>query len=403
MNLLKNLLKPKRIYLDYASLTPIDRRVINVINKYSRPNFSNPSSLYKEGVSAKESLKNFRDKIAGYLHAHPSEIFFTSGGTESNNLAILGSVEHLHNLGVEYDKMHVLISIIEHSSIRECANHLQEKGVEVELLTVDEKGLISLDDLKKKIKSNTVIVSVMTVNNEIGTIEPIKEIAKTIRYFRSTIGSNSAFNFQDYNYPIFHTDASQAFLYEDLNVEKMGVDLLTLDSSKVYGPRSTGLLFKRKNTPIEPIIFGGGQELGLRSGTENLPSIAGFARALEIATLERNDQFQKVIGLRDYFVEGLKSIRKDITINGGDGAHKSPHILNVQIPKIDNEFFVLQLDSKGIACSTKSSCLGDEEESYVLNAIGANSKESVRFSIGRYTTISDIKKALRIIAKVLVK
>ena len=403
MNLLKNLLKPKRIYLDYASLTPIDRRVINVINKYSRPNFANPSSLYKEGVSAKESLKNFRDKIAGYLHAHPSEIFFTSGGTESNNLAILGTVEHLHNLGVEYDKMHVLISIIEHSSIRECANHLQEKGVEVELLTVDEKGLISLDDLKKKIKSNTVIVSVMTVNNEIGTIEPIKEIAKTIRYFRSTIGSNSAFNFQDYNYPIFHTDASQAFLYEDLNVEKMGVDLLTLDSSKVYGPRSTGLLFKRKNTPVEPIIFGGGQELGLRSGTENLPSIAGFARALEIATLERNDQFQKVIGLRDYFIEGLKSIRKDITINGGDGAHKSPHILNVQIPKIDNEFFVLQLDSKGIACSTKSSCLGDEEESYVLNTIGANSKESVRFSIGRYTTISDIKKALRIIAKVLVK
>jgi cysteine desulfurase len=318
-------------------------------------------------------------------------------------LAILGTVEHLHNLGVEYDKMHVLISIIEHSSIRECANHLQEKGVEVELLTVDEKGLISLDDLKKKIKSNTVIVSVMTVNNEIGTIEPIKEIAKTIRYFRSTIGSNSAFNFQDYNYPIFHTDASQAFLYEDLNVEKMGVDLLTLDSSKVYGPRSTGLLFKRKNTPVEPIIFGGGQELGLRSGTENLPSIAGFARALEIATLERNDQFQKVIGLRDYFIEGLKSIRKDITINGGDGAHKSPHILNVQIPKIDNEFFVLQLDSKGIACSTKSSCLGDEEESYVLNTIGANSKESVRFSIGRYTTISDIKKALRIIAKVLVK
>lgn len=393
----------KRIYLDYASLTPIDRRVIKDINKYSRPAFANPSSLYKEGVTAKESLKSFRDKIAGYLHAHPSEIFFTSGGTESNNLAILGTVEHLHNLGVEYEKMHVLISIIEHSSIRECANHLQEKGVEVELLTVNEKGLIDLDDLKKKIKPNTVIVSVMTVNNEIGTIEPIKEIAKTIRYFRSTIGSNSAFHFQDYSYPVFHTDASQAFLYEDLNVEKMGVDLLALDSSKVYGPRSIGLLFKRKNTPVEPIIFGGGQELGLRSGTENLPSIAGFARALEIATIERNDQFQKVIALRDYFIHGLKSIRKDIILNGGDGAHKSPHILNVQIPKIDNEFFVINLDAKGIACSTKSSCLGDEEESYVLNAIGANSKESVRFSIGRYTTFADIKKALRIIAKILVK
>lgn len=394
----------KRIYLDYASLTPIDRRVIRVMDEYLRTIYANPSSLYKEGVRAKEALKNFREKVAGFVHSHPSEIFFTSGGTESNNLAILGTVEHLHKTGVDYDKMHILISVIEHSSIRECANELQEKGVEVELLSVDRNGLVNVDELKNKIKSNTVVVSIMTVNNEIGTIQPIKEIAKTIRYFRSTNKENSAFNFQNFAYPVFHTDASQAFLYEDINVEKFGVDLLTLDSSKVYGPRSTGLLYVRKGTPIAPIIYGGGQESGMRSGTEDLPSISGFTRALEIAHRERNEEYGRVMNLKDYFINGLKAIRSDISINSGaEQNHNSPHIVNVHIPKIDNEFFVLQLDAKGVACSTKSSCLGDEEQSYVLNAIGVNSKESVRFSFGRYTTLGEVKKALKIISKILKK
>ncbi len=393
----------KRIYLDYASLTPIDRRVIRIMNEYSRPNYANPSSLYREGVRAKDAMKNAREKMAGFLHAHPSEIFFTSGGTESNNLAILGTVENLHKTGVNYDKMHILISVIEHSSIRECTNQLQEKGVEVELLSVDKNGLISVDELKKKIRINTVVVSVMTVNNEIGTIEPIKEIAKTIRHFRTANKESSAFNFQNFAYPVFHTDASQAFLYEDINVEKFGVDLLTLDSSKVYGLRSTGLLYVRKGTPISPIIYGGGQESGMRSGTENLPAISGFMRALEIAFKERGEEYERILNIKEYFINELRSIRNDISINGGDGGHNSPHILNVHIPKIDNEFFVIELDAKGIACSTKSSCLGDEEQSYVLNAIGANSKESVRFSFGRFTSLKDAKKALKIISKILKK
>lgn len=407
---LKKLFSKKRIYLDYASLTPIDRRVQSEIKKYSSINYANASSLYKEGVLAKECLKKMRAKIAGFLHSQPSEIFFTSGGTESNNLAILGTIENLHKAGVEYDKMHVLISVIEHSSIRECANELQEKGVEIELLPVNKNGFVDADELKNKIKPNTVIISVMTVNNEIGSIQPIKEIAKAIRHFRSTKKDSSAFNFQEYTYPVFHTDASQAFLYEDINVEKLGVDLLTLDSSKVYGPRGMGLLFIKKGTPVSSIIFGGGQESGMRSGTENLPSIAGFTRALEIATQERNVQFERMMNMKEFFIKGLKEIRADISVNGGAGEsggrgteQTSSHILNVHIPKIDNEFFVINLDAKGVACSTKSSCLGDEEESYVLNAIGANSKESVRFSFGRYTTFADLKRALKIISQILKK
>jgi len=387
-----------RIYLDYASLTPIDRRVSNEIKKFSSSEYANPSSFYKEGVMAKEILKNTRAEIANYIHSHPSEIYFTSGGTESNNLAILGTIESLHEKGVDYEKMHVLISVIEHSSIRECANHLSNLGVEVELISVDEYGVVLLDEIKNKIKPNTVIVSVMTVNNEIGSVEPIREIAKVVRYFRTKFRQeDSPFNFQDFNYPILHTDASQAFLFEELNVEKLGVDLMTLDSSKVYGPRGFGLLYVKKNTPITAIIFGGGQESGLRSGTENIPSIRGFAKALEIANKDREVEVKRVNQLRDYFIKELKKIRGDIKVNGGG----SPFILNFTIPKIDNEFFVLQLDAKGISCSTKSSCLGDEDDSYVLNAIGVKSKESVRFSFGRWTTKRDLKKTIETIRKIL--
>lgn len=409
---LLNKLFHKRIYLDYASLTPIDPRVLGEMRKYSSSKYANPSSLYKEGVLAKKSIKEVRNRIASSIHAEESEIFFTSGGTESNNLAILGVVESLHEKGLEYGKMHILLSVIEHSSIRECANYLEGKGVLVELIPVNDSGLVSVEDLKKRIRANTVIVSVMTVNNEIGSIQPIREIAKVIRHFRSNKNNDSIFNFQDFSYPIFHTDASQAVLSEEIDVKKTGVDLMTLDGSKIYGPRGSGLLFIKKDLPIVPIIHGGGQESGLRSGTENLPAIMGFGKAIEIADKQRVLEKQRITEIRDYFISGLRKIRPNIKLNaiesffhtnkGMDIQEKySPYIVNITIPGIDNEFFVLQLDAKGISCSTKSSCLGDEEESYVLHAINANSKESIRFSFGRWTTKRDVKMVLGIIDKIL--
>jgi cysteine desulfurase len=407
---IKNRLFGEKIYLDYASLTPIDPLVLQEMNKYSVIDYANPSSIYKQGVWAKEILQKSRSKVANLIHARPEEIIFTSGGTESNNLAMIGVVENLYEKGVEYNAMHILVSVIEHSSIRECANHLEGKGVKVEIVPVDKAGIVSVDELKKKIKANTVLVSVMTVNNEIGSIQPIREIAKMIRHVRSS--NQSAFNFQEYEYPVFHTDASQAPLYLDLNVEKFGVDLLTLDGSKICGPRGVGIIFIKKDTPISPIIFGGGQEFGFRSGTENIAGIAGFAKALEIADKNREREVERISKLKKLFIQGLQNIDPNIKVNGmttlvvdqnsnktGNSIH-SPHIINVHIPKIDNEFFLLQLDVRGVACSTKSSCLGDEKESYVLKAIGADSKQSIRFSFGRWTTRLQVERTLKVICTI---
>ncbi len=398
-----------RIYLDYASLTPIDPVVAKDVEKYSTNEYANPSSLYKEGVSAKKALQDAKKRVAAFLTAHPDEIIFTSGGTEANNLAIIGSVEALRLQGVEYKDMHVVTSIIEHSSVRECVNYLNERDVKNDVVGVNKKGIVDLEQLEKVIKPNTVIVSVMTVNNEIGSVEPIHEIAKIIRRARKKFAEGSkesgsqlgAFNFQStVEYPIFHTDAAQAPLFNELNVEKLGIDLLTLDSSKVYGPRGVGCLYKRRNVSLTNIIHGGGQEDGLRSGTEPIPQIMGFARALDLVALERHKETERVGALRVQFIDGLMSLGKGIRTRPTLG-DVSPHILNISIPRIDNEFFLLQLDAHGIACSTKSSCLRDEDESYVLKAIEADSKSSLRFSFGRWTTSKDIENTLKIIAKIL--
>ena len=400
----------RRIYLDYASLTPIDPQVIREVNKYSSITYTNPSSLYFEGVSAKKALIQGRKIVADFINAHSDEIVFTSGGTEANNLALNGVIQSARANGIE--KPHIIISSIEHSSIIETVNILEKQGCEVTRLSVNHSGIVSLDELRKSIKANTVLVSIMTVNNEVGTIQPIREIAKIVRRARlksdEPAGGDSSPDLSEAKrrenpvaprgrmnnvYPLFHTDSAQAAIYQDLNVEKLGVDLLTLDGSKAYGPRGIGCLYIRRNTPINPIIYGGGQEFGMRSGTENLPAIMGFAKALQIAKIQVL-RF-RIQELKDMMISGLKAIYPNIVVNGG--GEVSPHVLNVSIPGIDNEFFVLQLDAKGVACSTKSSCLRDEDESYVLKAMGIDSKISVRFSFGKWTKKREIGRALKVI------
>jgi cysteine desulfurase len=374
----------KRIYLDYASLTPIDPRVVREMGKFSASAYANPSSLYKEGVTAKKVLAEMRKKVADLIHAHADEIVFTSGGTESNALVLEGVGRAAHRNGIA--KPHIIISSIEHSSIIETAHMLEKHGCEITRLSVDRAGVVSVEELKKALKPTTVLVSIMMVNNEIGSIQPIKEIAKVVRQARA--GKDAA---KADAYPLFHTDAAQGFLYEELFVEKLGVDFMTLDGSKVYGPRGIGCLFMKRGAPIEPIMYGGGQEKGMRSGTENLPSIAGFTKALEIAAGERTKEAARIADLRADFVNMIHMHKPAVTVNGSG----SPHILNISIPGVDNEFLLFQLDAHGIACSTKSSCLRDEEESYVLKAIGANSAHSLRFSFGRFTKKADIKAAVK--------
>jgi cysteine desulfurase len=388
-----------RIYLDYASLAPIDPRVMREMEKYSSRAYANPSSLYTEGVAAKKALALGREKVADYINAHADEIIFTSGGTEANNLAIKGVARSAVQAGMA--NPHIIVSAIEHSSIVETVAELEKRGCQITRLSVDSCGIVSLDELKKAIRPNTILVSIMAVNNEIGSVQPIKEIAKIVRQARKL--ENAFF------YPLLHTDAAQA-LYEEMNMDNFGVDMLTLDGGKVYGPRGVGALYIKRGTPIEAVANGGGQENSLRPGTENLPGIRGFAKALEIMKLEiRNQKIGEKIGsLKKQFIEGLKKIRPDIIINGCDSAgghddvsRQSPHILNVSIPGIDNEFFLFKLDARGIACSTKSSCLRDEEESYVLKAIGADGKISIRFSFGRWTKKADIKRALKAVSESL--
>ena len=415
--------RTKAIYLDYASLTPVDPRVQKVINQYSVLEYSNPSSIYKTGLEAKKALEYCREIAAESIGAHPDEMIFTAGGTEANNIAILGAIENLRIQGIKYGDMHVLASAFEHSSVLECFKHLGTLGVQVEFINIDSNGIISLDDLKKKLRPNTVFVSVMTVNNEIGTVQPVREVARIIRNYRSSIEltdfrdlsttaelpsfcsakvgrllSSADAGTRVLKYPLFHTDAAQASLL-DLNVEKLGVDMLTLDGSKVYGPRGIGCLYVKRNTSLSPIIHGGGQEKGLCSGTENIPAIMGFARALDIAKEEREEEIKRLTILRELFISKLKTVRADIIIHG-QSALVSPHILNISIPGINNELFLLRLDARGVEVSTKSSCLGDQDESYALKAIGADSKTALRFSFGRWTKERDIDKTIKVIGDI---
>ncbi|MES3031163.1 MAG: cysteine desulfurase family protein [Patescibacteria group bacterium] len=345
-----------RIYLDYASLTPIDRGVLRVAKKYSSDKYSNPSSLHASGTLASKALLDARTRVAKVLHAHADEIVFTSGGTEANKLVIELA-----------EGKQIVMSAIEHSSLIDAPNTVH--------VSVDAHGVVDLEQLKSSITSETVLVSVMLVNNEIGTIEPLKEIAKIVRDVRKK--NNSAL-------PLLHTDACQAPLYIPLYIEQLGVDLLTLDGAKIYGPRGMGMLYVRRGLKVK------------RAGTENLPGIMGFVYALEKAEVLREKETACVAELKKFFIDELKKIIPELKING-TLENSAPHILSVSIPKIDNEFFLLQLDAKGIECSTKSACLRDEDESYVLKAIGADSKTSLRFSFGRGTTKGQLKKVLRVI------
>lgn len=367
----------KKIYLDYASLTPIDPKVIRVIKKFSDKVYGNPSALYASAVWAKNALTDARERVAKVLHAHSDEIIFTGSGTESNNLALLGVVE-------AYQGKHIIVSAIEHSSVIETAHYLEKKGVEVTYLKVDENGVVDLEQLKKSIRPETILVSIMMVNNEVGTIEPIYEISKIVRDYRKTSGTR---------FPFLHTDACQAPTSLEVYVEKMNVDLVTLDGHKVYGPRGLGMLYVRRGVECSPILHGGSQERGLRSGTENIPGIQGFALALELVERMRKKESQRLAVLKKYFIDELNKINSGIKINGSM-VNTVPNILNISIPNIDSEFFVLQLDAKGIECSTKSACLKDEDESYVLKAIGVDSRSSIRFSFGRNTKKRDLKKTL---------
>lgn len=388
--------KSKRIYLDHAATTPIDARVFLAMQKTAKEIFGNPSSIHKEGVLAKREVESARKDIAEIIGAQPDEIIFTGGGTESNNLAIFG-IRHLDIRCPNDNEMlreHIIVSSIEHSSVLECIRELNKRGTEVTYLPVGPDGIVSAKSVAEAIKENTVLVSIMYANNEIGTIQPIAEIAKVIRRSK--------------NKPLFHTDACQATNYLPMNVLRLGIDLMTFNASKIYGPKGVGALYVKRGIKLSPIIFGGGQEKGIRSGTENVAGIRGFAEAMKIAEKIKSKESARLTEVRDFFVsEMLKKIPNAVL--NGDPVWRLPNNANFSFPDSDGEEIAVHLDARGIAVSTGSACANiahDGKVSHVLLSLGADqnlASGGVRFTLGRGTTKEDMAKTVKELAEITKK
>lgn len=379
------------IYLDNAATTPVDPKVSKLICSRLASAFANPSSLHASGRSAQRELEAARTRVAAVLRARPDEITFTGSGTESDDLAVLGAARASAERG-----KHVIVSRIEHKAVLESAKQLEREGFSVTYIPVDSFGRVSPEAVKNALRPDTVLVSVMYANNEIGTIQPIREIAAVVDAHRAAHPETGGL-------PFLHTDACQAAGALSLDVDDLGVDLLSCSGSKVYGPKGVGCLYHRSGVRLEPIIVGGGQERGLRSGTEQVALIAGFAEALYQADARRERESERLAALRDRCIGSIVRQIPGAALNG-HASERLPNNVSVSIPGIEGEAIVLMLDARGIAASTGSACAShDLNPSHVLLALGLSPEYahgSVRFSLGRHTTRADIDRTVSELAKI---
>lgn len=393
------------VYLDYAAGTPIDVEVLEKMLPYFGNEYGNPSSVYKIGRKSKSVIQKARAGVSEIIGATHQEIIFTGSGTEANNLAILGIARANKRYG-----NHVLISSLEHKSVLESAEQLKKEGFDVEYIPVDKYGVVDVDVCMNLVNERTILISVMYANNEIGTVEPIQELGRRLKDFRQQTADNRKYSqnqsvvsdvccLKSDIYPIFHTDACQVVGQLPIDVNMLGVDMMTLNSGKIYGPKGVGVLYKKENINIEPIIFGGGQENGIRSGTESVPLIVGIYEALTLAEKNRETESVRLTSLRDYFIQRLQETINDIVVNGHP-TNRLPNNVHVSIPNIEGESIILMLDEEGIQASTGSACSSqDLEVSHVLKAIKQDEKlmhGSIRFSLGKETTKEDIDYLIRV-------
>jgi len=395
----------KRIYLDYAATTPVDPRVFEAMTPYFSKEFGNPGSVHEDGRAAKVAVLRARGTLARLLGvSSPDEIIFTGSGTESNNLAILGFAAHPLFRGYALSDLHFITSAIEHPSVLDCFRELERRGVRVSYLPVTPEGIVPLRAFEEALTPKTVFVSVMLANNEIGTVQPIAAMAKILAQKRKSGFFQLPTSI--FQIPVFHTDASQAPLYLDVSPARLGVDLLTLDAQKVYGPKGIGLLYKKRGVEIAPILHGGSQEQGLRPGTENVPGIAGFAEAMTIAFEEREREAPRLVSLRDHCVDGILRIARGAALNGS-ATERLPNNVNISFPGRDAEWLALELDARGIAVGTRSACMSSKEPgSYVVAALGKGKEyatSSLRITLGRATTVEDIDALLAAFRGMLTK
>ncbi|MBU1131066.1 cysteine desulfurase NifS [Patescibacteria group bacterium] len=380
----------KTIYLDHAATTYLRPEVVKAMEPFWENKYGNPSSLYFKGREAKAAIEDARSKVANIFGCCETEIIFEGSGTESDNHALIGTA-----LANKARGNHIITSSIEHHAVLHACEFLETQGFEVTYLPVDKEGILKLDELKKAIRDETILVSIMFANNEIGTIQPIKKIGQTIKQLNND--SN--------NQIIYHTDACQAAGYYDMNVDELGVDLMTINGSKIYGPKGTGVLYVKKGVNINSLIHGGGQESGKRAGTENVAGIVGLATALELAQKEKGKESQRLAELRDKLIDGLLKIPK-VVLNGHP-AKRLPNNVNVTVMDIEGEAMLLHLDEYGICASTGSACTsGDLEPSHVILALGhpyEMAHGSIRFSLGHVNTQNDVDYVLKVFPPIIEK
>jgi cysteine desulfurase len=372
-------MEERKIYLDNSATTKIDEGVKVEMDKCFSEVYGNPGSFHSMGLKAKNAIDNARINVANILNCNSSEIIFTGNGTESINLALKGSAFKMQG-----KKKHIITSSVEHKAVLNTCKYLEKKGFEVTYLKVDKNGLIDVNELENSIRDDTFLVSIIYANNETGTVQDIKEIGEVCK--RKGV--------------IFHIDACQAGCYLDLDVKELDVGMMSLNGSKLYGPKGVGLLFVKKGLVLEPLIHGGGQENGMRSGTENVQGIIAFAKALEIARKKKDFECKRLIILREKFIEGIMDKVPNVVLNGHP-SKRLPNNINLSFLDVEGESILLYLDEKGVYASTGSACASTSlEPSHVLIAMGVSqgvAHGSVRFTMGRETSVEDVDYVLEIL------
>lgn len=383
--------KTKRVYLDHAAATPLDTHVLKDMLPFFSTHFANPEALYQEALIANGAFNDARSKIAAIMRTQPDSIIFTSSGTESNNLALQGIARANSKHG-----KHIVSLSIEHHAALHPLQVLEKEGFKVSYAPVNAEGIVRVEDIIKLIRPDTILVNVMYANNEVGTIEPIADIGRAILRYRKQ---------HAVPYPYFHSDACQAANYLSLDVEKLHVDTMSICSSKLYGPKGAGALYIRRGVPLAPILQGGGQERGLRPGTQNVAGAIGLARALEISAANKERETARLRLLSSYFIREIKKFAPDVIWNGPEiGEFRLPNNVHVSFPRLEGEKLVIYLDAQGVMAATGSACTAQSSEaSHVVVALGKSkfARQSVRFTLGRQTTRADIVYTLKALKKVL--
>jgi len=383
----------KQIYLDNAATTSVDPEVLKAMLPYFSEKFGNPMSIHSFGQEAAEAVDKARKQVADFLKCQPAEVIFTSGATESNNLAIKGVIKKYNeNDFCSRTAPHIIISSIEHHSVLNTCKFLEKSGrAEMTYLPVNKDGIVEIEEIRKAVKPNTILVSIMYVNNEIGTVQPIIEIGNLIKEINLKAKEANAAN----QLIIFHTDATQAVNYFDCDIEKLGVDLLSLSGHKIYGPKGIGALYIKKGTPVKSIQDGGDQEVGMRAGTHNVPGIVGLGAAIKKISAQGGPAsgWQDTINLRDYFIEKVLKEIPDSYLNGSK-EERSPNNINFRFDNVEGESLVMSLDMESIASSTGSACSSESlEPSHVLLALGLKHEQahgSLRLTLVKDTTKEEV-------------